>query len=77
MDDNLDSAQKSRREFLEKAGKLAVYTPPVIMMLAYPGTEAIASGYNPPDDKPRHGRRRGHEAGPHILPAPEIGQHRE
>ena len=44
MNDTLDSAQKSRREFLEKAGKLAVYTPPVIMMLSYPGTEAIASG---------------------------------
>jgi len=44
MSDTLDSAQQSRREFLEKAGKLAVYTPPVIMMLSYPGTEAIASG---------------------------------
>jgi hypothetical protein len=47
MNDTLDSAQKSRREFLEKAGKLAVYTPPVIMMLSYPGTEAIASGGSP------------------------------
>ena len=44
MSDSLDSAQQSRRKFLEKAGKLAVYTPPVIMLLSYPGTEAIASG---------------------------------
>jgi hypothetical protein len=44
MNDALDSAQKSRREFLEKAGKLAVYTPPAIMLLSYPGKEAIASG---------------------------------
>lgn len=74
MDDNLDSAQKSRREFLEKAGKLAVYTPPVIMMLAYPGTEAIASGNPPAEDTPR--RRRKHESRLEILPAPEIGHRR-
>ena len=59
MNDTLDSAQKSRREFLEKAGKLAVYTPPVIMMLSYPGTEAIASG-GPPGPHP----------GPHPGPGP-------
>lgn len=38
------SSQKSRREFLEMAGKLAVYTPPVVMGLLYPGAHAIASG---------------------------------
>jgi hypothetical protein len=53
MSDTLDSAQKSRREFLEKAGKLAVYTPPVIMMLSYPGTEAIASGGSQPPKPPK------------------------
>ena len=77
MSDTLNSAQQSRREFLEKAGKLAVYTPPVIMMLSYPSTEAIASG-NPPPDKPRHGHRGGyrHGPGPGIGPDPELELYR-
>ena len=35
---------ESRREFLKTAGKLAVYTPPTMLVLMYPGTDAIASG---------------------------------
>ena len=38
------AAQAARREFLRKAGKLAVYTPPVIMALMHPGANAIGSG---------------------------------
>ena len=72
MNDHLDSAQKSRREFLEKAGKLAVYTPPVILMLAYPGTEAIASGAHPPNDPFGRRHRRWQEVGPGILPVSEV-----
>lgn len=38
---------KSRRKFLEKAGKVAVYTPPAMMALTYPSLKAIArSGCN-------------------------------
>jgi hypothetical protein len=44
MEESLDDFQKSRREFLEKAGKLAAYTPPMMLVLMYPGPEAIASG---------------------------------
>ncbi len=29
---------------MKKAGKLAVYTPPTIMMLMHPGPHAVASG---------------------------------
>jgi hypothetical protein len=44
MKETLSAAQQARRDFLEKAGKLAVYTSPTIMMLMYPGTHAVASG---------------------------------
>jgi hypothetical protein len=54
MKESLDTAQKSRREFLEKAGKLAAYTPPTMLMLMYPGTQAIASsGHRTPSDARR------------------------
>jgi len=39
-----DAAQRARRDFLQKAGKLAAYTPPVILALMCPGAHAIASG---------------------------------
>jgi len=43
--DPLDEASElSRREFLEKAGKLAAYTPPTMLALMYPGAHAVASG---------------------------------
>ena len=47
---------ESRREFLKKAGKLVAYTPPTMLVLMYPGTEAIASG--------------GHKQPSHVLPKP-------
>jgi len=39
-----ESADRARRNFLEKAGKLAAYTPPVMLALMYPGMHAVASG---------------------------------
>ncbi len=33
-----------RREFMKKAGKLAAYTPPIMLGLLLPGQHAIASG---------------------------------
>lgn len=39
-----ESAQKARREFLRRAGSLAAYTPPLMLALMYPSTEAVASG---------------------------------
>lgn len=51
MKDTLDSDKQSRRMFLEKAGKLAAYTPPTILALMYPGVQAIASGGKPIKDK--------------------------
>jgi hypothetical protein len=38
------AAQRARRDFLKKSGKLAAYTPPVMLALMYPGAHAIASG---------------------------------
>jgi hypothetical protein len=40
----LGVSQGSRREFLEKAGRFAAYTPPMMLGLLYPGAHAIASG---------------------------------
>ena len=34
---------ESRRDFMRKAGKLAVYTPPAMMLLMQPGKESFAS----------------------------------
>lgn len=36
------SAEESRRRFLEKAGKLAIYTPPALLLMMQPAREAIA-----------------------------------
>jgi hypothetical protein len=47
-----DAAQAARREFLRKAGKLAMYTPPVMMALMHPGPHAIASGFDVPANTP-------------------------
>jgi hypothetical protein len=44
MDDQFESSQQTRRDFLERAGRFALYTTPTIIMLMHPGTEAIASG---------------------------------
>jgi hypothetical protein len=46
MSDRFESSQQARRDFLRRAGRFALYTPPTIMMLMHPGTEAIASGGN-------------------------------
>jgi formiminotetrahydrofolate cyclodeaminase len=53
LKDTLNSTQQARREFLEKAGKLAAYTPPTIMLLMYPGAHAIASGGSGGSKKPK------------------------
>ena len=34
--------QESRRKFLKKAGKFAVYTPPALMLMSKPGSEVFA-----------------------------------
>jgi formiminotetrahydrofolate cyclodeaminase len=46
MSDHFESSQQARRDFLQRAGRFALYTPPTIMLLMHPGTEAIASGGN-------------------------------
>jgi hypothetical protein len=49
--DELESIELRRREFLERAGKWAIYTPPTMVMLMHPGLEAIASGLPTEDDQ--------------------------
>ena len=39
----LSEAEQSRREFMKAAGKLAVYTPPALMLLMRPTPNAIAA----------------------------------
>jgi hypothetical protein len=36
--------EASRREFLVKAGKMALYVPPAMMVLMHPGRNALACG---------------------------------
>ena len=42
-DERLDERAEARRKFLEDAGKLAVYTPPAMVALMQPGTNAVAA----------------------------------
>ena len=46
---DLSADEKSRREFMKSAGKFAVYTPPLLMLLMAPRTEAIAASTGRPD----------------------------
>jgi hypothetical protein len=45
----LTQAEQSRRDFVKTAGKLAVYTPPIMMLLMKPTTSAIAASAGVPD----------------------------
>jgi hypothetical protein len=38
--------QETRREFLIKAGKVAIYTPPAVMLLMHPSKDALAQSGN-------------------------------
>jgi len=51
---NPEETGSSRRDFLKKAGKFAIYTPPAVMMLMKPGFAASrqkGSWMGRPDDK--------------------------
>lgn len=41
MNDTNDNTGSARRDFLKKAGKFAIYTPPAIMMLMHPSAHAV------------------------------------
>ena len=56
MDDksNSDKAKtESRRKFLKTAGKFAVYTPPVLMLMSKPGNEVFAKTGGGVDEQPQ------------------------
>ena len=42
--------QESRRKFLKKAGKFAVYTPPALMLMSKPGSEVFAKSHGGADE---------------------------
>ena len=42
MSDMNDTTGSARRDFLKKAGKFAVFTPPAIMMLMHPSRNAVS-----------------------------------
>ncbi len=44
---------ESRRDFLKKAGKFAVYTPPAVMVLMKPSYATVSGSAN---GRPGHGR---------------------
>ena len=45
---DLNEMEKSRREFVKTAGKLAVYTPPIMYLLMKPSPNAIAASAGAP-----------------------------
>jgi len=45
----LTQAEQTRRDFVKTAGKLAVYTPPIMMLLMKPTTSAIAASAGVPE----------------------------
>jgi hypothetical protein len=45
---DLTEMEKSRREFVKTAGKLAVYTTPIMMLLMKPSPNAIAASAGGP-----------------------------
>jgi hypothetical protein len=58
------TGEESRREFLIKAGKMALYIPPAMMVLMHPSRNALACSSRPPQlgtrYKPRYRHRRHH-----------------
>ena len=40
---NTESSSESRRDFIKKAGKFAIYAPPAIMLMSKTGHATIAS----------------------------------
>jgi len=46
MKRNGKSDSESRRKFIKKAGKLAIYTPPAMMLLMQPAAHAVSSCNN-------------------------------
>jgi hypothetical protein len=55
MNDAHDSLETSRRDFLKKAGKIAVYVPPAMLALSAPSFEAIAQSSGGSDQAPPAG----------------------
>jgi len=47
MNDTNDNTGSARRDFLKKAGKFAIYTPPAIMMLMHPSAHAVRGSMKP------------------------------
>jgi hypothetical protein len=52
--------QETRREFLIKAGKVAIYTPPAVMLLMHPSKDALAQSGGGGGIRGHRRRRRRH-----------------
>jgi len=50
--------QETRREFLIKAGKVAIYTPPAVMLLMHPSKDSLAQSGQSGGGGGIRGRRR-------------------
>jgi hypothetical protein len=55
MNDAQQKLDTSRRDFLKKAGKMAVYVPPAMLALCSPSFEAIAQSSGASDQTPPSG----------------------
>jgi hypothetical protein len=45
----LSQTEQARREFMKIAGRLAIYTPPVLMLLMKPSEKAVAASAGLPN----------------------------
>lgn len=46
MNEDKNKTADSRRKFIKKAGKLAIYAPPAMMLLMQPAAHAVSSCNN-------------------------------
>jgi hypothetical protein len=51
----ITETQQARREFMKTAGRLAVYTPPVLMLLMQPSKNAVAASSGLPTQPESNG----------------------
>jgi hypothetical protein len=54
-ENRLTEAEQGRRDFMKAAGKLAIYTPPALMLLMRPSREAVAASAGLPQTSQTNG----------------------
>jgi hypothetical protein len=64
-ENRLNEAEQARRDFMKAAGKLAIYTPPALMLLMRPSREAVAASAGIPQTSQESGNEEGYQKDHH------------